>query len=285
MTPEIVTLRPGGPEPAGRAAVPWWSFGKTVLAVAALTLVRDGLARIDEPVVGDARLGDLLQHRAGFPDYGDVAAYHAAVAAGEAAWPIERLLAAVGPRSDRRRWHYSNVGYLHVRRWLEAKTGSSLDALLGARLFRPLGLTRSRVAVMPGDLAGVVGVRHGYDPNWVYHGLVVGPLAEAARLLDALARGRILPADLFAVMRGPLPLGTPLPGRPWRAPAYGLGLMLEEAAPTAYGHTGGGPGSVVAVYHEPLAGITRAAFLADADRPADAGAVERAALPSPETSA
>lgn len=35
------------PEPV---SVPWWSFGKTVLAATALTLVRDGLVALDEPV-------------------------------------------------------------------------------------------------------------------------------------------------------------------------------------------------------------------------------------------
>lgn len=30
--------------------VPWWSFTKTVLAAAALALVRDGLVTLDEPI-------------------------------------------------------------------------------------------------------------------------------------------------------------------------------------------------------------------------------------------
>ena len=31
--------------------VPWWSFTKTVLAATALSLVRDGLIRLDDPVL------------------------------------------------------------------------------------------------------------------------------------------------------------------------------------------------------------------------------------------
>jgi len=40
-------------------------------------------------------------------------------------------------------------------------------------------------------------------------------------------------------------------GRPWRSPAYGLGLMTRAFANGAIvaGHSGSGPGSVIAVYH------------------------------------
>ena len=39
-------LAPQQPQPL----VPWWSFTKTVLCAAALTLVRDGLLGLDEPL-------------------------------------------------------------------------------------------------------------------------------------------------------------------------------------------------------------------------------------------
>ncbi|MBP0651160.1 serine hydrolase, partial [Mycobacterium tuberculosis] len=81
-------------------------------------------------VVGEATLAELLQHRAGLDDYGGLAAYHAAVAAGDDAWPVERLLQAVGPAADRGGWRYSNVGYLHVRRFLEDRAGAAFGAVL-----------------------------------------------------------------------------------------------------------------------------------------------------------
>ncbi|MHC8411639.1 hypothetical protein ACYZTR_16265 [Pseudomonas sp. Hz4] len=45
-------------------------------------------------------------------------------------------------------------------------------------------------------------------------------------------------------------LGGPIPGRPWMSAGYGLGLMQGTVAGGLIlnGHTGGGPGSVVAVY-------------------------------------
>src|SRR4029453_11081869 len=47
------------------------------------------------------------------------------------------------------------------------------------------------------------------------------------------------------------PVGRPIAGRPWKTPAYGLGLMIGETTngELIAGHTGGGPGSAVAVYH------------------------------------
>lgn len=45
-------------------------------------------------------------------------------------------------------------------------------------------------------------------------------------------------------------LGGPIPGRPWLAPGYALGLMRGPVAGglVLAGHTGCGPGSVLAVY-------------------------------------
>src|SRR3954453_22274379 len=61
--------------------VPWWSFTKTVLAAAALVLVDAGRLTLDTPLAGRRyTLRQLLQHRAGVPDYGALAAYHDAVA-------------------------------------------------------------------------------------------------------------------------------------------------------------------------------------------------------------
>ena len=64
------------------ADVPWWSFGKTVIAAAALALVRDGQLALDEPLPDRPyTLRQLLQHRAGLTEYGRLPAYHEAVGA------------------------------------------------------------------------------------------------------------------------------------------------------------------------------------------------------------
>ena len=73
--------------------VPWWSFTKTILAVTALSLVRDGRVGLDTPIPGQPfTLRQLLRHEAGLADYGELADYHAAVANHEAAWSADGMM-------------------------------------------------------------------------------------------------------------------------------------------------------------------------------------------------
>jgi CubicO group peptidase (beta-lactamase class C family) len=62
--------------------------------------------------------------------------------------------------------------------------------------------------------------------------------------------GHLLPPELLRDMQMARSLGGSIPGRPWMSPGYGLGLMQggEKGGLTLSGHTGAGPGSVVAVY-------------------------------------
>jgi CubicO group peptidase (beta-lactamase class C family) len=250
--------------------VPWWSFTKTVLASAALALVRDGRLALDDAVPGRPyTLRQLLQHRAGAANYGGLAAYHEAVARGDAPWPVDVLL----ERTDAGRlryapghgWDYSNIGYLMVRTLIEQTTGDDLDTALSRLVLRPLGVAEARIVRTPADLAGVaVGSASSYHPGWVYHGLLAGPLRDAAVLLDRLMTGSLLPPHLLEAMADPHPIGGPFPGRPFKTPGFGLGLTvgIASSGSKAMGHTGGGPGSVIAVYHQPEAmpRITAAAF-------------------------
>jgi CubicO group peptidase (beta-lactamase class C family) len=100
------------------------------------------------------------------------------------------------------------------------------------------------------DLAGVTMGVAPYHPGWVYHGLMVGRLRDAALLLDRLLTGDLLPPDLRDEMCRAHPLDGPFDPRPWRTLGFGLGLMCGTAlnGSPVLGHTGGGPGSVVAVF-------------------------------------
>jgi CubicO group peptidase (beta-lactamase class C family) len=262
------------------ATVPWWSFTKTVLAAAALSLVRDGLIGLDEGVPeGPFTLRQLLRHEAGLADYGELAGYHAAVARHETPWSAAEMLQRLDaarlryPPGDG--WRYSNVGYLFIVRLVERITGLRLEEALTQRVFAPLGLSRIRLATTRADLEGVkMGTASTYDPGWVYHGLLVGPLADAALCLDRLLGGHLLPQSLLREMQTARALGGPIAGRPWVSPGYGLGLMqgTVEGGITLSGHTGAGPGSVIAVYRCVDGGYSASCAVFDESR--NEGAVE-----------
>jgi CubicO group peptidase (beta-lactamase class C family) len=236
--------------------VPWWSFTKTVLAATALTLVRDGLLALDDRVAeGPFTLRQLLRHEAGLADYGELADYHAAVADHQRPWSEAEMLRRLDAERLRyppgEGWGYSNVGFLYVSQLIERLTGLGIEQALTQRVLAPLGLTGIRMAKVPADLQGVwLGSEQTYDPGWVYHGLLVGTLDNAALLLDGLLCGAILPPSLLQEMLSVRALGGPMAGRPWLTPGYALGLMRGgvEHGLILSGHTGVGPGSVVAVY-------------------------------------
>lgn len=235
--------------------VPWWSFTKTAIAIAALRLVEQGRLGLDDRVAGEAfTLRQLLRHEAGLPDYGGLRRYHEDVAAGRRPWPLDRLLAAVGstrllypPGAG---WAYSNIGYLRIAQLIERKTGLGLGEALASLLFDPAGLKTARLARHPGDLADVEMASAGaYHPGWVYHGLIVGTVADAARLVRSLACGRLLESSTFAAMIEPRALPEQRSDR-HPDPGYGLGLMVTATQPEYHplGHSGEGPGSRIAVY-------------------------------------
>jgi D-alanyl-D-alanine carboxypeptidase len=251
------------------APVPWWSFTKTVLAAAALVLVDAGRLTLDTPLAGRRyTLRQLLQHRAGVPDYGSLDAYHDAVARGRSPWPVGKLLARVYSHAPGfepgTSWMYSNVGYLFVRQLIEHATGEEIGEALSHLVLTPLGIAHAGFVQTPGELVGTRWGNAGtYHPGWVYHGLMVGSPAAAALLLDRLLRGDLLSWASLRAMRESFRLGAPVPGRPWQAPGYGLGLMIETTAPRSFmGHTGQGPSSTGAVYHFPAraSSVTAAAF-------------------------
>jgi CubicO group peptidase (beta-lactamase class C family) len=237
--------------------VPWWSFTKTVLAAASLVLVRDGLVALDAPLQGQSyTLRQLLQHRSGLVNYGGFAAYHEAVARNDEPWPVpvllERLEATRLRYEPGRGWDYSNVGYLFVRQLIETVTGEDLDSALRRLVLTPLGIMGPKIARNRADLEQVVmGDAQAYDPGWVYHGLMVGSAHDAALLLERLMSPGLLPPGILDEMRRAFVLPGPVQGRPWMSPGYGLGLMLGATTfgGRVAGHTGGGPGSTIAVYH------------------------------------
>lgn len=248
----------GQPQTADRSepVVPWWSFTKTVLAATALSLVRDGLIGLDDAIPDQPfTLRQLLRHEAGLADYGELAEYHVAVSNSESAWSTDEMMLRLdgtrlrySPGTD---WRYSNVGYMLIGRLIERLTDLTLDEAVRQRALCPLGLSHVRFAKTRADLHTThPGSPPNYDPAWVYHGLLIGPLSQAAVFLDRLTSGDLLPTNLLQEMLAARTLGGAIPGRPWVTAGYGLGIMQGsiDGGFTLCGHTGCGPGSVIAVY-------------------------------------
>ena len=180
------------------ALFPWWSITKTVFAAAVLKLADSGRLSLDNfyrdrPYT----IRQLLQHTAGLNTYGGPP-YRAAVAAGDPVWPVAELLARV--KADRlvfspgEGWAYSNVGYLFVRELIEETVDMEIDESLRALVFEPMGIQRTRIAKTPDDMAQTHwGNPNGYDPRWVYHGLLIGPPSDAVHFLRRLFSDRSFP--------------------------------------------------------------------------------------------
>jgi hypothetical protein len=124
--------------------------------------------------------------------------------------------------------------------------GQALDSLV----FAPLGLSARIESAL--TVSGVSCIAVGYDPGWVFHGLLVSPPANVALFVDRLLTGGLLGPALLRELRCGCSVAcpAPVPQRPWVVPAYALGLMTGMGAHGAHyaGHTGSGPGSTVAVY-------------------------------------
>jgi D-alanyl-D-alanine carboxypeptidase len=247
-----------GPESrADQARVPWWSFTKTALASTALQLVARGRLSLDDRVEGRPyTLHQLLQHRAGVPNYGGLASYHEAVRRNEKPWAVGQMLDRVAvDRLDfepGHGWCYSNVGYFFVRQCIEKASGQDIGNALRHLVFDPLGLDSVRLVQTVEDLADTAwGNRNSYDPGWVYHGLLAGTPGDAVRFLHKLMSGDVLPTVLLTQMTTFHPVGGRWPNRPWETTGYGLGLMIGRMKGVGFtmGHSGAGPGSVSAVYH------------------------------------
>jgi D-alanyl-D-alanine carboxypeptidase len=244
------------------ALFPWWSITKSVLAAATLRLADQRLILLDDSYNGRPyTIRQLLQHTAGLNNYGGEP-YRAAVAAGNPVWPVAELLARV--KAERliftpgRDWAYSNVGYIFIRQLIEEKAGLEIGEALRKLVFDPMAIQRTRIATTPEDMKQTFwGNPAGYDPNWVYHGLLIGPPSDAADFLRRLFSESFLSEGARSAMKAMHPLGGSIAGRPWTRIGYGLGLMMGEMADagTAFGHSGVGHDCVSSLYCFPeLAG-------------------------------
>ena len=110
-------------------------FRKTVLAAAALVLVRDGKLILDTQVEGKPyTLRQLSGHTADVPNYSDLDVYSRCVDGRNDPWPVDEMLDRVEDKKllfePGKGWRYSNTGFLLVRQIIEATVGSGIQSCL-----------------------------------------------------------------------------------------------------------------------------------------------------------
>src|SRR5262249_31732077 len=155
------------PEARDEPAFLAYSVTKTFTSVLVLKLCDEGRLSLNDrlarwyPRIDRApniSLRQLLNHTAGIPDYGGIAAYHEGVRSGPSQpWSFERFAAETFDKGllfePGHGWAYSNPGYMLVKRILEEVTGQSYRTLVAEYIARPLRLRRTFVAESIEDLA------------------------------------------------------------------------------------------------------------------------------------
>lgn len=241
------------------AYFPYWSFTKTVISICALKLVEDGILSLDAELP-DApyTLRQLLHHSSGLPDYGQFPEYAAAVKANERPWPRDAMLKLALSKGmlfkPDQGWSYSNIGYMYVRELVEGASQRSLGTVISELISNPLGLESVEFAQSREQFSRLYwSAAASYDPQWVYHGCLIGTVVDAVKLLHALFMGELLRPETLGLMTETKILGGPIAGRPWSQRGYALGLMsgTVDGLGKVIGHSGSGPFSVNAVYHFP----------------------------------
>lgn len=240
--------------------VPWWSITKTAIAVLTYILHDQGVVDLDATYLDmNVSLQSLLTHTSGMDDYGGKAFYHEAVDNGQQPWSFPDLLTKY-PWQSHKGFYYSNIGYGHINRILENASGKSIDLLLKQYVFEPLDL---KDVQMIHQAMALPGLRPGYDPDWVYHGLLIGSLASGCTFLEAIFSGFYFGPDLLERFKTVHFLEITMPDRPFHHPGYASGMMVDvHGNLTRFGHNGGGPDSFVLLYHFPERQMTAMAYSA-----------------------
>ena len=276
-----------------------YSITKTMTATILLALQEVGRLHVDAPLSDffpDIAGGEgislrrMLNHSAGFPDYGGLESYRRELAAHpERPWDFERyaeetwrkgMLFAPGEG-----WSYSNPAYMLLRMVAENITEMSFRELVDYWIVRPLNLQRTGVVEEIADLHDLVpapsaalatdgsirDIRRYYHPGWVSHGLVASTPSEIVRFYAGLISGELLTDHTLEEMtRG---VRVPDDSPQWGRPGYGLGLMIDPESRHGrfLGHGGGGPGTTTFAAHFPDEQLTICIMSAGEKREAEDG--------------
>jgi CubicO group peptidase (beta-lactamase class C family) len=224
------------------------SVSKPFTALAVMMLRERGQVGYDDPVANylpelgrvapTVTIRQLLTHTSGIPDYGsDLAIERPGLTNAE-------VLAALAERGTPRfppgqRYEYSNSGYVLLGLVVERATGRPLPELLRARVFQPLGMTRTFVYTDPRQKTRAVAVGYGpFGQRDDYGAVLTGDGGVYSTVDDLYAWDRALFADRLvkpATLAEAFTPGTVREG----TTTYGFGWNVTgEGAERHVWHTG-----------------------------------------------
>jgi CubicO group peptidase (beta-lactamase class C family) len=141
------------------------SVGKQFTATAVMMLVEEGKVRLDDPIKrylnespaiwNQVTVRELLSHTAGFTDYPKNFDFRKDYTERELLKVVAGIPLAFQPGT---KWSYSNLGYLTLGIMIHRVTGKFYGDFLQERIFRPLGMTTTRIMsesdIVPNRAAG-----------------------------------------------------------------------------------------------------------------------------------
>lgn len=262
--------------------MPIASITKTMTAGVVLTLVDEGVLRLDDPIGRwleplrniDARITirHLLTHSAGLANFAENTTLQRLAAADHTrVFTAEELVAYTGPAvaAPGTRTQYTNTAMVLLALVAERATGRGLVELYHQRLWDPLEL---REVYFPGYEEPTLPVAWSFGTiGWfpsvtrisqLTAGHAAGGLVASARDIatwgHALFAGSLISEDLQAAMRELHPAAGNIPGES----GVGLGIRgYRFFDRVQYGHSGGGAFNSSLLLFDPASGVTVAVLM------------------------
>lgn len=219
------------------------SVGKQFTATAVMMLVEEGKIGLDDsltkffadapPAWKDVTIRELLSHTAGFGDYPKDFNFRKDWTEDELLKLVESIPLAYEPGT---KWEYSNLGYLTLGIVIHRVTGEFYGDFLQQRIFRPLGMTSTRIIseadIVPNRAAGYRLVKGELkNQEWVApamnttaDGSLYFTILDLAKWDAALYTEKLLKRSSLDLMWTPVKLknGEPNKGH------YGFGWFIED---------------------------------------------------------
>ncbi len=246
---------------------PIGSVTKSFTALAIMQLAEAGELNLDDPVsrhlpafaegpASEVTLSQLLNHTSGFSTIQGNSHHGNAEASQLDLIEYAGQLAQVAPAHVTGSvWEYSNANYQILGAVIEQKSGESYSEYVKHRIFEPLGMTNSLVAVGPDPSASVTGHRPWFGRVRAFIRGEAYPINAPAGGIVASARdmGRYLAMwlseedDIVSTDAKALMLTASYPA----SPSYGLGWSIDAQRGTI-SHTGLVPGAETLASFDPV---------------------------------